>query len=294
MPEIGYPIDFEKLGIQPADVTAVDILHHKPGHLVCRLKVGGSWRVLKWFNTGEALEPQVYAMLSRYGIPTLPVHACTGQALLLEDLEHSREWRLANQSDMRHARTGIALAAWYRSLHAAGYMALSRGIDIPVKLHPWVEAMTEDDLVEAGIRLAIDNLPGWQAAVGKLELLKARVRHMRQTFNYEDFGCENLALSRGRAAPLRAVVFDYDCFTLGMAYSDIRNVLYSLEGDARQAFCEAYGGFNETERLLDIPLATFYGLMVAAQREWVPGWARPLLEDVKSGRVGCAIADALG
>ena len=79
-----------------------------------------------------------------------------------------------------------------------------------------------------------------------------------------------------------------------MAYSDIRNVLYSLEGDARQAFCEAYGGFNETERLLDIPLATFYGLMVAAQREWVPGWARPLLEDVKSGRLGCAIADALG
>ena len=126
------------------------------------------------------------------------------------------------------------------------------------------------------------------------EVLKNRARCLPQTFNYEDFTQENLAVSRGRGSPLQALVFDYDCFTLGMAYSDIRNVMYSLERKARQAFIEAYGPTSEAERLLDIPLSSIYGLLVASGRESVPGWARSLLDDVKSGRLESAIHDSLG
>jgi hypothetical protein len=66
-----------------------------------------------------------------------------------------------------------------------------------------------------------------------------------------------------------------------------------LEGDARRAFVEAYGPTSETERLLDIPLATIYGLLVAAGRESVPDWAHSLLDDVKCGRLASAIQNAL-
>jgi len=286
-------INFEMLGIPPAKISVVETLRQKGGHTVCRLKVGRTWHVLKWFEEDNALEPQVYDLLERYGIPTLPVHARTGQSLLLEDLSHSRDWRLANLNDMTRVETGLALAAWYRSLHAAGYEALVRKEVLPVGLVPWMEQMTIENIGQAGRRLGIGHLPGWQVVLEQLETLKARARREPHTFNYEDFAHENLALSRCRSSLLQAVVFDYDCFTLGMAYSDIRNVMYSLEGKARQAFTEAYGPSSETERLLDIPLAAIYGLLVAAGRESVPGWARPLLDDVKCGRLESAIQDAL-
>jgi hypothetical protein len=125
-----------------------------------------------------------------------------------------------------------------------------------------------------------------------IEALKARARVCPQTFNYEDFAGENLALSHDRE-PLRAIVFDYDCFTLGAAYSDWRNVTSSLKGAAQEAFAEAYGPVSETERRLDVPLSALHGLLEASRRENVPAWARPLLEDVESGELERSIRNAL-
>lgn len=96
---------------------------------------------------------------------------------------------------------------------------------------------------------------------------------------------ENLALSREVGAPLHDVVFDYDCFTTGVKFSDWRNVVYSLYGAAKAAFAEAYGPISERERLMDEPLAILSGLIEASQRSKIPEWSLPLREAVVNGEL---------
>ncbi len=280
------------LGIRPHEPLAFELLRRKAGHLVCRIRTGRAWRVLKSFDTPDALEPAVYALLEGCGIPTLPVHARTDRSLLLEDLEHSRAWRLAREADMGRAETGIALAGWYRSLHRAGYEALRHPETLPPGLHAWVDELTGEALTEAGLRLGLTGSPAWGAALQAIDSLRDKAQAGLQTFNYDDFARENLALSRGKTR-LQAIVFDYDRFSLGAAYSDWHNVTWSLEGAAREAFAETYGPVSETERRLDAPLSNLSGLLEASRRANVPTWARPLLEEVANGALERSIQAAL-
>ena len=154
---------------------------------------------------------------------------------------------------MSWAETGIAVAEWYRCLHRAGREALKRPETLPPGLHAWVDDLTGEPLSAAGEKLALTGKPAWETALHNIEALKARAQACPQTFNYDDFDRENLALSQGKN-PLRAVIFDYDCFTLGVTYDDLCNVSFSLKGAARAAFAEAYGPVSETERRLELPL----------------------------------------
>ena len=280
------------LGLHSSDILTSELLRRKAGHVVCRIKTRRGWHVLKWFDTPDALEPKVYTLLAHWGIPTLPIHARTDRSLLLEDLEHSRVWRAAEEADMSRAETGFAVAEWYRSLHRAGREALKNPETLPSGLHAWVDDLTGETLAGAGSRLRLTGKPAWETVLQSIEALKIRAQACPQTFNYEDFAQENLALSRGKKS-LQAVVFDYDCFTLGAAYSDWRNATYSLEGSARESFAEAYGPVSETEHRLDMPLSALFGLLVASRRANVPGWAHPLLEDVENGELERSIQSAL-
>jgi len=249
--------------------------------------------VLKGFGHASPLEVQVYALLERLGVPSLPVHGRSEQGLLLEDMDHSRLWRAASTADMRRAATGRAVAEWYLRLHAAGRAALRSPAGLPPGLHAWVDELTPQALSAAGTRLGLSGKPAWELAIRSVEALAAQARACPQTFNYDDFDRENLALRRTRAAALQAVVFDYDCFSLGTAFSDWRNVCYGLQGAARQAFIESYGPVSEIEQALDLPLSTLQGLLEAARRENVPGWARPLLESIENGELDRAIRAGL-
>jgi hypothetical protein len=211
----------------------------------------------------------------------------------MEDLEHSQCWRLATAEDMSAAGTGLALAAWYKSLHHAGSQVFCHQLTMPTALHPWYEDLSVESLTRVGVRLGLTNKDDWPQAVHAIEPLKAKIRRLPQTFNYDDFAMENLALSRNFQEPLQAIVFDYDCFTIGPAYTDWGNVTYSLEGEACEAFIKAYGPVSQIERLLDAPFATLQGLYVASQRMKLPGWARPLLESVDDGSLLYSVHAAL-
>ena len=133
----------------------------------------------------------------------------------------------------------------------------------------------------------------WDLVLGSFEILKAKYLEFPQTFNYNDFAAENLAISRLKDHPIRAVIFDYDWFCTGLVYSDLRNVVSSLDGEAAVAFELAYGSFDEEERLLDEPLAILHGLIIASQRENKPTWVEPLLKSVSSGELETSILVAL-
>ncbi len=285
--------DLALLGIRPSEILSAEVLRQRPTHFVFRLRLERGCFVLKWFPSANPLEPHVYNLLERNHVPTLPLYAVSANALLIEDLENSPRWRAAAPEDMRRAETGVALALWYRQLHQAGSDAFKQQETMPVAISPWIEKLNEAALRQAGEKLGLAENVGWQMVIQSVEVLKRKARACPQTFNYQDFAAENLALSCEAEKPLRAIVYDYDCFSIGMAASDWRNVMASLEGAARTAFAEQYGPVSETERLLDVPLSIFEGLLIASQRAEFPGWARPLIESVLNGELERAVQDAL-
>lgn len=279
------------LRLQFGGSNALTLLRQKDSHAVYRLACPQGDFILKWFYAAApAKELRVYALLAQLGVPTLPVVAAADQALLLADLTTSPDWRLAAPADMTAPETGQAVAAWYRALHAAGAAWLAAPISRSDWLTGWVDELSPAALHAAGARLGITAAPAWQYAVEQVTALIARYRACPQTFNYNDFAAENLALAR--TTPRRAVVFDYDCFATGVVYSDWRNVTYALHGAARSAFAEAYGEVDASERLLDDALAPLYGLLIASQRSRLPAWAQPLVAAVANGELEQALRRA--
>ena len=74
------------------------------------------------------------------------------------------------------------------------------------------------------------------------------------------------------------MVFEYNFFSKGYAYSDIRNVCSNFYNEkAKAAFLSAYGAIDEREVIIDDIAKTF------------PHWANTLLERVKDGRLLAAV-----
>lgn len=241
--------------------------------------------MLKWFPPGHpgAVEVEAYRLLRALGVPTLPVHGLAQDALLLGDLATSADWRLASEEDVADPTVGRAVARWYRALHRQGADLLARPGGLPAFLGREVDCLDPASLRATGRRLGLEAQPGWRLAIAHVEELKAALRALPETLNYNDFYWTNLALSRTPTDVPRAIVFDYHLLGIGPRYSDCRNVAGSLAGEAVVAFWQEYGPVDPREEVLDRPASTLVGLVTAAQRERFPRWAQASLERVRDG-----------
>jgi hypothetical protein len=270
------------------------LLRTSNSHSLYRLNSQNKGYILKWYvSSAQSLESKIYHLLDEYYVPTLPAYENNGRALVLEDLQSSPSWRLADQSDMAHMETGMAVAEWYLQLHRAGREALKEDHWRQLSINPWVEDISPASLEKAAKVFRIEAEPAWKTATTHTQALKTKYLSLPQTFNYNDFAAENLALSRAKEQPLQVIVFDYDWFATGTAYSDWRNVMASLRDAARIGFQEVYGPIALEEKLLDAPLATLYGLVVASQRDKIPSWAIPLADSVTNGELEKMVHEAL-
>ena len=75
----------------------------------------------------------------------------------------------------------------------------------------------------------------------------------------------------------------YDLLGVGTRYSDFRNVVGSLSGEAVTGFREVYGRVDPGEQTLDRPLATLYALVSAARMATFPTWAEESRQAVLNG-----------
>ena len=286
--------DLATLGLDPSTVTATTLLRQQHGHHLYRLTTGPASYILKWFDDPTtATEIRAYDLLTRLGVPTLPVHGQSANALLLADLDAGQQWRLATAADTRLAATGAAVAEWYQLLHPAGQTLLSTAPP-----PDWLPPRESDTLQPAhilaiGQRLQLAHLPVWRLAAEYLAPLQQAVRALPTTLTYNDFHWTNLALSRPPTPGQRAIIFDYHLLSLGIRYSDYRNVCSSLNGPALATFQATYGPVDERERILDEPLGTLYGLHEALRRPQLPRWALDLVDEATSGRLASKLQRAL-
>lgn len=280
--------------MDPAAVIQTEILSDRHGHSIWRITTQECTYILKWFPEGQsaATEVQAYGLLQELGVPTLPVHARTSQALLLEDLATSAEWRLAVEDDVADPRVGEAVARWYRSLHGRGAELLTSNQYVPPFLTREIDRLDQDSILSTGRLLGLADHPVWRLAADSIDLLKDVASNLSETLNYNDFYWTNIALSRSADPQLNAVVFDYHLLGIGLRYSDCRNVIGSLQRDAVPAFWKTYGATDVREQILDRPLATLFALVTATLLPEFPSWARASRERVIRGELERDITEA--
>ncbi len=280
------------LSPDPATVERIDVLSERHDHALWRVVTAERSYVLKWLPEGDGrVEVEGYRLLQELGVPTLPLHGSTGQALLLEDLARSDRWRLAVEADATRADVGRAVARWYRIFHDAGEALLAAG-DSPAFLTRETDELNPDTILAIGPAVGLADHRVWDLAADHVELLKAAAERLSVTLNYNDFYWTNLALSRGGCKP-EAIVFDYHLLGVGMRYSDCRNVTASLSGGAAGAFWDTYGPLDRREEILDRPLATLYSLAVATRRSEFPSWAESSRDRVIKGNLEGDLVEAI-
>lgn len=289
-------VDWVSMGLSPSDISAIIRVHQKWNSQLYRVHVrDGRTFVLKTFpgekTEGAPTEVLAYAVLSEHQV-TLLSHRLSERAVLLEDLARSRRWRLARNCDVSQKSVGQFLALWYRHFHSAGrHFIASKDPRLSQLQFEWerVTPTSVMDLAERGIgRPAC----GWRWVAEHICAITEAIRKMPCTFNYNDFHWSNFAISRV-ARDGKVALFDFHLFGLGTAYSDIRNVSYSLEEPAKSAFLDAYGPVSERERVLDAPVATLSAVLFRLQQQTVPRWTNALLDEIRSGAFEDSLRNAL-
>ncbi len=262
--EIG--VTLSRLGVPAGEIRRVETISVRPGHRLYRIHTRRRSHILKSFpvkNPGNEIKG--YGLLRQLGVPTINVIAMTETDLLLEDLTCSKEWRLATEVHAGDRHVGRAVARWYWYFHEKGSTLAESGSGPPPFLKREEDLLDRASIESAGRALGLSRLDSWRLAAGHIDLLKLILSNFGTTLNYNDFHWTNLALSRNSGTGMEAMVFDYDLLGIGTRYSDVRNAVGSLSGEAITGFQEVYGSVDPGEMTLDRPLATLYALVSAAR-----------------------------
>ena len=273
-----------ELGVAAGEVRSVETVSERPGHRLYRIRTQERSYILKSFPANApGTEIESYELLRKLAVPTIAVVARTQTALLLEDLTRSETWRLATELDVKDRNTGEAIARWYRNFHEKGADLAADGSEPPPFLEREEDLLDGGSIESTGRKLGLSGLDSWRLAAERIDLLKSGLSCFETTLNYNDFHWTNLAVSRNSGPGMEAVVFDYDLLGIGTRYSDYRNVVGSLSGEAISGFRDVYGSIDPGEETLDRPLATLYALVSAAQMDAYPRWAEVSRQSVLNG-----------
>jgi len=267
-----------KLGVRNPVCT---LIRSKDGITLYRVESEGKKLILKVFeNQEDAREIDNYLMLSKLGIPTLPLLGYTKNAILLPDVESSDEYRLGKESDLRDPKVARAIAKWYRMLHKKGSAYLF-GREIP--MYDESDMFTAENMKLVAEKTGTADNMLWQVITENYGMIRSRIDALPRTLTYNDFYWTNLIVSK---TDEDAFMFDYNLLGKGIAYGDIRNVVSSLSRKAAEAFMEEYGGgFTEEQKKADAFIAPLVTLVAACGHKVFPSWAKAPLEELKNGDV---------
>ena len=269
--------EFEKFGINAESFCKI---REKDGIALIRIKSGGKSFVFKYFKNADfRREIRIYQILEETGIETVKIYAATEKSILMEDVSESETLRLGKEEDMSDPEVAKALAKWYKKLHAAGYKYLPMHNE---SFYSENAVITRENLAFIKSATKTENLSVWKIIEDNFEKIKSAIESEKYTFNYNDFYYTNLVVAKDKS---KALMFDYNLFGKGPAYSDINNVCWSLSEEAKIAFLSEYGEIDEREKIIEEAAMVLVSLFFACKREECPDWGTELLEELKSGYI---------
>lgn len=270
----------EQLSIMGFPNASFSLLREKDGITVCRVRSGDRRLVLKHFADEEdRREIENYRILNRLGIQTIPLIAHTDQAILLEDMESSLQYRLGIPQDLDDPQVTASLAAWYRKLHDTGRSFVKEHGSL---LYDETDLITRESIFFVSTQSKTVSAPVWEFLRQRFDDVMGRIRSAKRTLAYNDFYYTNLIVSKDKS---EAFMFDYNLLGKGYVLSDLRNVTYHMSEAAAQAFLTAYGSYDEDEIIIDRVASALTTLIFACRREEWPEWADEPLDKVRSGEL---------
>jgi hypothetical protein len=236
--------------------------------------------ILKYFEKeSDHREIGNYEILRTLGIQTLAIISKTDCALLMEDIEQSKDYRLGIAEDMNDPSVMAVLAEWYKILHKNGKAYVS---EHGKSMYDETDCITLENIITIAKKTNTVDLPAWTFIESNFEEIKRRIMLVQRTLTYNDFYYSNLIVAKDKST---AFMFDYNLLGKGYVYADIRNVTYLLGESAKTAFFEKYGAFDESERLIDDVASAITTLFFACKNEIMPNWALEYIEQTKNGEL---------
>lgn len=256
---------------------SVSLLQNKDGVIVARVFCDDKTYILKLFKNPEfRREIENYRVLSGLRVPVLKIINSTDISLLMEDINESSIYRLGTNADMDNVDVAVQLAKWYRTLHDSGEKYVNEHSSV---LYDETDYITRENIEFIKRSTKTENLGVWKLIDDNFECIINRIKALKRTLTYNDFYYTNLIVAKDYSS---AFMFDYNLLGKGYAYSDIRNVCYSLSDDAGKAFMEAYGDFDKKEIAVDDVVSVLTTLYLACKRAVFPEWADSALQELKS------------
>jgi 2-polyprenyl-3-methyl-5-hydroxy-6-metoxy-1,4-benzoquinol methylase len=275
-----------KMNVKCDSITAIC---SKDGVSVYRVACYDKSYVLKYFaNESDRREIENYRILKSLEIPVLQIIAHTDYALLMEDIEQSDIYRLGITDDLNDTVVAKQIAKWYKQLHSKGqaFVRLYKG-----KLYNEADLITKENIEFIKVKTLTESNPVWDVVLGNFELIKACIMNAEKTLTYNDFYYTNLIVAKDISS---SFMFDYNLLGKGYVYSDIRNVCSSLGEQAKAAFLDEYGDFNQDEIVIDNVASLLTTLYLACTRDVFPKWAEAYHEQVNNGTLLNAVNELIG
>lgn len=266
--------ELNKLGIV---CNTFSLLQDKDGIIVARIASREKSHILKCFKKDEhKRELDNYRLLASLNIPTIRVIASTDSALLLEDIEFSSFYRLGVQEDMSDPDVARQIAVWYKLLHSHGYGYICQHGE---SMYDEADFFTLENIAFIKEKTETQSAPAWGLLEQHYYTINNQLCNARRTLTYNDFYYTNMVVAKDNSS---ALMFDYNLLGKGYAYTDVRNVLSSLSGEAGKAFLDEYGVFEPMEKALDDVVSVVVTLHQACLRGKVPWWAQSLLDEINT------------
>ena len=258
----------------------IEIISNKDGIIVSKVSADKENYVLKYFEKEEyRREIDYYNLFESLKIKTIKVHGTTEKSILLEDIESSKNYKLANPCDLELDQVIISLANYYRALHLKGRDYLENHSD--VTFYSEISLINKANIEKLIIKTKYDNIDYWRL-INKLIIDLQPFYQVNRTITYNDFYYGNVIVSKNQD---ESFMFDYNLLGEGLRYFDISNVLSGLCPEMRGVFLKAYGDVDEYELKLNEHLAPLIGLISAYEKNTFPSWAVDELEALKTGKL---------
>ena len=266
--------ELQKLNIP---YSAIDIIQNKDGVIVARISSNEKSYIIKYFQNEEyKREINNYKLLKSLNIPTVNAIGFTDSAILMEDISQSDTLRLGTEDDLNDVVIAQKIAEWYKLLHTNNKDFTEKHIS---EIYDETDFITRENIEIIKEKTGTQNLPVWKLVEDNFDVIVSRIKSLPGVLTYNDFYYTNLIVAKDKSS---AFMFDYNLLGKGYVYSDIRNVCSSLSPKAQKAFVEAYGEFDNNEKIVDDVASVLITLYHACQRTAFPSWAVYAVEELKT------------
>ncbi|ERJ12179.1 hypothetical protein [Haloplasma contractile] len=256
-------------------------IRSKNGVYVYRIITTSTSYVIKYFEKNEfRRELDYYNLLIELEIPTIPVISMTDQSIILEDIEQSETYRLGFESDLENENVARGLVAWYTQFHKKGRIYLKQNPEQKASLYNEYNELTKNVITDIMTKTGTNHYKYWHILINHFDDLIAQSKSYTSTLTYNDFYYTNFIVSKDES---EVIMFDYNFLGVGYRYSDVRNIVSSLKGNAKSLFLACYPQCNEGEVILDDVLADLFVLKEAYKRDQFPSWAKIPVEQLDNG-----------